>query len=243
MVAKLTQCPTVGVPYLIGDSKNKTKRTIFKARCKLWDCPYCAELNKSQHINRIANGIFFLWKENVKMQFVTITCHEKWRGTKSSVKNWRKNKDKLLARVRRFYAKNAKGQCDYVYLPEYHKDKTVHIHGIFCGDFGSKWWKDNARESGLGFMAKSAPLESILQAINYITKYITKEMGKGSVIKGFRRICYSQGFRPLARHENDYDWIILGRDETIESAILEGLLKKGYDVFFDNRTWSTDDFL
>lgn len=237
------QCPKQGVPYLVGDSKTQQKRKIFKGRCGQWDCPYCAEINRSQHYNRVANGIHFYMREGIEFQFVTITCHENWRGTHASIKNWRKNKDKLLARYRRRYKKDTDNPCHYVYIPETHKDETLHIHGIFSGNFGSRWWKDNARESGLGYMAESEGLRGVLQAVNYINKYITKEIGKAQIIKNFRRISYSQGFRTISRHETDYDWRVLDRETSIESAIVEGLVRMNYDVEFDGRNWNTDDFL
>lgn len=240
---KLKQCPRQGTPYLVGDSVKQSKRKIFKARCKQWDCPYCAEINANTHYNRIASAIYFYMKEKQEFQFVTITCHEKWRGTDASVKNWRKNKDKLLARVRRRYKKDSDSPCNYVYIPECHKDKTIHIHGLFSGDFGTRWWKDNARQCGLGYMAESSKLVGVLQAVNYINKYITKEIGKAQTVKGFRRIAYSQGFRALPRHESDYDWRMLQRDESIETVIIEGLVRLNFDVEFDNKKWTTDDFI
>lgn len=240
---KQTYCMTRGVPYLVGDAENIGKRVIVKARCKQWDCPYCAEVNKTEHYNRIANGINKAWKQGIEMQFVTVTCHEKWRGTDASVKNWRRNKDKLLARVRRQYAQDTKGSCEYVYIPEFHKDKTVHIHGIFYGNFGIRWWKNHSRASGLGYMADAKKLTSVLQAVNYITKYMVKEMGIPSHVKGFRRICYSQGFPPLPSHKSDFNWSLLERKTSIETSIVEGLLK-GYSVDFEGKKFeSVDEFL
>ena len=176
------------------------------------------------------------------MSFVTITCHEKWRGSDASVKNWRKNKDKLLARYRRRYSQDSAVSPEYVYIPEFHKDETVHIHGLFSGDFGERWWKDNARECGLGYMATSERLGSVLQAVNYITKYMVKEMGVESPVKGFRRICYSQGFPATKHNPSDYDWRMLERTETIESALIEGL-SKGYSVRIEKTVFNSYDDL
>jgi hypothetical protein len=240
---KLKQCPNRGVPYLIGDANNTGKRIITKARCKQWDCPYCAEINRYEHYNRVANGIARWEKQNVEMQFVTITCHEKWRGYGNSIKNWRANKDKLLARVRRYHKKMSNSTCDYVYIPECHQDGTIHVHGLFQGDFGTRWWKDNARESGLGYMAESARVNTALQAINYVLKYITKEMGKPNVSKGFRRINYSRGFPDREKGTSDYDWSLLERDQTIESAIIEGVTSGKRVIFSDTEFVTLDDLL
>ncbi len=239
----LQQCPHRSVPFLVGDNAKSTKRKITKARCKLWDCEYCAPLNRTAHYNRIANGIDKLLKNGNDLQFVTITCHEKWRGHNESIRNWRKNKDKLLARYRRKHTKQCDGKGDYVYIPESHKDGSIHIHGIFTGYFKNSWWKNNSRESGLGYMAKSSQLTSALQAINYILKYIQKEMGKEQPVKGFRRINYSQGFPVLQRLPSSYEWRILAPEETIETAIREGLILKGYEVNFAGETFETVDDL
>lgn len=238
-----TQCPTQNVPYLIGDSNAKQKRTITKARCKQWDCPYCAEINREQHYNRIAAGVQQLSNSGYVFTFTTITCHERWRGGKASLKNWRANKDKLLARYRRYIKKNHSFSPEYVYIPEIHKDGTIHIHGIFSGAVQTRWFKDNARACGLGFMAESEELKTVLQAVNYCTKYIQKQMGVASIEKGFRRINYSRGFPAKTRISSGMEWRMLKTDETIQAAILEGLLVKNYQTMFDGKNWTTDDFL
>lgn len=236
-----TQCPTMGVPYLIGDSSDKQKRNIVKARCKLWDCPYCQHINREIHYNRIASGVHTLSKRGFEWTFVTITCHEKFRGNKASVKNWRTNKDKLLARYRRYVKKSYTYSPEYVYIPETHKDGTIHIHGLFSGKIKTRWWKDNARSCGLGYMAESDELKSVLQAVNYCTKYIQKSMGIASPTKGFRRINYSRGFPAKKGIGSGLEWRLLKKDESIRDAILEGLLKKNYETTFDNKNWTLDD--
>jgi hypothetical protein len=241
--SKYTQCPRQGVPYLVGDNNDIKKRVIVKARCKQWDCPYCAPINKQEHYNRIAIGLTRLWKNDTQWQFVTITCHEKWRGYNASVKNWRRNKDKLLARFRRKHKKEYDYPCEYVYIPECHKDKTVHIHGLFSGQLESRWWKDNARECGLGFMAESDGLKNVIQGLNYITKYMVKEIGMETVGKNFRRICYSQGFPDIHNSKSAFLWSMLDGKTSIEAAIIEGI-NDGKSVKFDNRNFdSYDDLL
>lgn len=241
--SRLKQCPNMESPWLVGDFEKKGVRKIIKARCKLWDCEYCMHLNRSQHYNRVANGLSKLMRNGNDYSFVTITCHENWRGHENSIRNWRTNKDKLLARFRYHCRKVNGGQSDYVYIPETHKDGTIHLHGCFAGSFGNGWWKDNSRESGLGYMSTSEKLTSVLQAVNYCLKYITKHMGTPQISKGFRRINYSVGFPNTKVSDSVGKWRVLERDETIENAILEGLLRMNYDVEFDKRFWSTDDFL
>lgn len=243
MTSKLTSCPQRGVPWLIGDNHGMKKRVIVKARCKQWDCEYCAEINRYEHYNRIANGVNKLWKQKVPMIFTTITCHENWRGKDASIRNWRKNRGKLLDRFRRANQRTGCSQSEYVYIPELHEDGTIHVHGIFTGSLGTRWWKDNSRASGLGYMAESSKLESVLQAVNYITKYMLKEMGKPQFIKGFRRINYSQKFPPKPRNESVFDWSMLDGKTSIEDAIRVGLFVKNYEVDFDGKPMTTDDFL
>lgn len=238
-----TSCPTVNVPYLIGDSHEKQKRTISKARCKLWDCPYCKYINREEHYNRVASGLSVLSKRGYEFTFTTITCHEKWRGYSASLKNWRANKDKFLARYRRHIKKNYTYAPEYVYIPETHSDGTIHIHGVFSGRVSTRWFKDNARTCGLGYMAESEELKSVLQAVNYCTKYITKQMGESQPSKGFRRINYSRGFPVKTRIESGMEWRTIKKDESIKDAILEGVLAKNYETVFDGKKWTVDDFL
>lgn len=240
---KYTSCPTVNVPYLIGDSNDKRKRTISKARCKLWTCPYCKYINREEHYNRVAAGLSVLSKRGYEFTFTTITCHEKWRGYNASLKNWRANKDKFLARYRRHVKANYAYAPEYVYIPETHEDGTIHIHGIFSGRISTRWFKDNARACGLGYMAESDELKSVLQAVNYCTKYITKQMGQEQPTKGFRRINYSRGFPVKARISSEMEWRTLRPEEAIKDAIIEGILTKNYETKFDGKIWSTDDFL
>lgn len=238
-----TYCSNQSAPFLVGDFKTRKKRVIAKARCKLWTCPECSLLNKSQHFNRVANGLQSLSEQNIELSFVTITCHEKWRGQNASVKNWRKNKDKLLARYRRKYKSRYGNACHYVYIPECHKDGTIHIHGVFAGNFGDRWWKDSARQCGLGYMAESTQLSSVLQAVNYCLKYIVKHVGLDIPIKNFRRVNYSSGFPDSKKHASDGEWRLLDYRESIESAIIEGIIRKGFEVKFDGKTYTTFDDL
>lgn len=237
------QCPNQKTPYLVGDFQTAKKRAISKARCKMWTCPYCSQLNKEQHFNRIANGLQSLSEQGIEFSFVTITCHENWRGQNASVKNWRKNKGKLLDRYRRKYRSRYGNACRYVYIPECHKDGTLHIHGVFSGVFDNRWWKDNARQCGLGYMAESTKLESVLQAVNYCLKYITKHIGLDIPIKNFRRINYSSGFPDTKKRASDGEWRLLDYSESIESAIIEGIVRKGFVVRFDGKDYTTFDDL
>jgi len=239
---KYTSCPNIGTPYLVGDFPTDKKRAIIKARCKLWDCPYCAYVNKSEHFNRMVSGIQKLSDKGIEMSFVTITMHEKWRGTDGSTKNWRANRDKLLARFRRAVKAKYGFQSDYVYISEYHQDGALHIHGVFTGNLKTRWWKDNARECGLGYMAKAERLTTALQAINYVLKYITKEIGKTVPIKNFRRINYSQGFPNLQTSILGGVWRIIERDESIESVIIDGI-RKDLTVTFDGSRFASYDDL
>ena len=241
-IKEYTSCPNMGTPMLIGDFKAQNNRCIIKARCKLWNCPYCAEINKSEHFNRIATGIQKLIDRGVVFSFVTITCHEKWRGYNASIKNWRGSRDKLLARFRRRYAQDTDGTSHYVYIPEYHTDGTLHIHGIFAGNFKTKWWKDNARACGLGFMAKAERLTTALQAINYVIKYVTKQVGTAQPSKGFRRINYSKSFPTVQRNLLAGDWRKFERGESIQDVIVDGIVK-GLTVKFDGTDFKTFDDL
>lgn len=237
-----TQCPTRGVPYLIGDDSKNAKRKIFKARCKLWSCPYCAEINKSIHYNRIVSNLHKYMSDGYEFDFVTITCHESWRGWDASSTNWFRNKDKLFARYRREIARQGNYTPEYVYIPETHSDSSIHIHGLFTGKIRTKWWKDNARASGLGYQCKSIPIKNVAQGVFYCLKYIQKEMGKANPSKGFRRINYSRGFTDNRKNNTQLEFRMVEKTESLKEVILEGL-RLNYETALEGLNYTFDDFL
>lgn len=211
-------CPS-NSPYVWTDDLKENERTILKTRCKRWDCPYCAPINREIHRIRIYHGTAKLQDAGHDISFVTLTSHEKLKTLESTYKVWKQAWTKLSTRYRRKIEKITSLPPVFVYIPETHKDGRLHIHGIFTGEISTRWWKDNSRQCGLGYMAKSNRLESAAQATNYCTKYLTKAIGQNVDIARFRRVNYSRTFPTNAMDMESSSWNILDSKQSIESLI------------------------
>jgi len=224
----LTHCPTMGTPYLYSDSQSEKIRRIIKARCKLWTCPYCAEINAIAHYIRILNGVNRLQESGEAINFVTITSHEKVRNFKQGYAVWQSAWRKLQERLRRFI-KNCGARCEFVYLFELHKKGGLHVHMLVTGSIETRWWKDNARQCRLGYQAKSEQVDNAGLASSYVIKYIAKNIGLEIPVKGFRRINYSRGFPPAQKFDSPDQWTIIEKSISIEIVIEEAWML-GNDV-------------
>ena len=211
-------CPSAS-PFVWTDDLIENQRTILKTRCKRWDCPYCAEVNRLQHRLKVYHGLSKLESEGHQFDFVTWTSHKNLKDTKSCYKVFQKAWTKLSTRYRRAAEKVAGISPEYVFIPELHKDGRMHWHGCFTGHLSSRWWKDNCAETGFGFMAKSVRLESVSQGANYCLKYISKSMGQSVDIARFRRINYSRGFPPNIHDKTEIGWMVLEKTESIVALI------------------------
>jgi len=232
---KLTYCPAQGTPYLKLDSEADKTRYIVKARCKRWNCPYCAHVNKHQHYIRILNGSNELLNQGHKLNFVTFTSHQRVRGLLSSYRVFQKAWKRLSMRLRREVAATSDLPLAYVYIPETHADGTLHWHGLFTGGVSTRWWKDNCAQSGLGHQAKSVRIESGIQATNYCLKYITKHIGQEVDIKRFRRVNYSQNFpaQPIAKETIGFE--VIPADTALTDVIWQAWIDKHYKVMLNRQ--------
>lgn len=218
-MTELTYCPALETPYLYSDKIKTGYRIIFKARCKMWTCEYCAGVNKRNHFKRILYGIDQLQNQGFKFSFVTVTSHERVRTFSGSYRVWKSAWKKLRQRAVRHEQSIEKGIFHYVYIPECHQDGTLHWHGLFSGSFTTRWWKDNARECGLGYECESIDIQDSFQGANYCLKYISKHMGQKIDIPRFRRINYSQKFPDQAVYGTSGDWLVAAPKVSIVSLI------------------------
>jgi hypothetical protein len=161
---------------------------IYKPRCGLWSCQYCAHENKRQWAARIAHGVSVYQAQGFDAWvFVTLTAHEDRRTFEDSRhdlwESW-----PLLRTARR---KRTRGKILYARVPERHKDGTLHLHMITHPSMGRKWWKDAGRKRGLGYMADEASLHDPALAAWYVSKYIAKGLTEGYWPHDLRRITTS----------------------------------------------------
>lgn len=225
-----TYCPALGTPYLKLDSTKDRTRYVFKARCKLWTCTYCAKVNQHQHYIRILNGCNELLNSGRSLSFVTLTSHRKVRGTENSYRLFQSAWKKLSQRARRKALSDKSVSLEYVLIPECHADGTLHWHGVFSPHFSTRWWKDNSAECGMGYQAKSVKLDTGIQATNYCLKYVTKHVGQKIDIKRFRRVMYSQKFPAKPVHSTDDKWQVVEAKTSIVELVHEAWHKLDYDA-------------
>lgn len=187
------------------------KEAIFtRLRCKQWTCDFCAKKNAS-----IWRAFLKEKLPNVSEEWwlLTLTAHERTSDEQGSISNLRKNIDTLIKRVRRVF-----GNIDYVRTFERHPtSKRIHAHFIISGitpfvvtgysvkhrpvaygclhrtrrsGFWSvkTWFKINAREVGMGYIADVRKIEGEpLKAVLYVTKYLTKAQ-QDLKTKGLRHV-------------------------------------------------------
>jgi len=187
------------------------KEAIFtRLRCKQWSCDFCAKKNAS-----IWRAFLKERLPNVSEEWwlFTLTAHEDTTDEQGSIDNLRKNIDTLIKRAKRVF-----GKIDYVRTFERHPtSRRIHAHFILSGitpyvitGYSSKlqpcaygclsrtgrsgfwsvktWFKINAREVGMGYIADVRKIEGEpLKAVLYVTKYLTKAQ-QDLKTKGLRHV-------------------------------------------------------
>lgn len=224
-------CPNIGTPYLFQDNGNEKTRKIIKARCKLWTCDYCKHVNKYQHYIRILNGCNELQNRGIDISFTTITSHEKLKTLKDCRYVWSSAWNKLRGRARRRCKKLGLHEFTFVWVPETHRDGRLHFHMLNTGNFSTRWWKDNSRSCGLGYQCKTNRLESTIQGVNYVTKYMSKTMDNDEYPQKMRRVNYSKKFPSQPTANRSTDWQVADTTTSIVDLINEGWIRLNYDVY------------
>lgn len=191
---------------------------VTRTRCKMWTCPYCANINREQWKARLINHINHSGID--QWGWFTITAHSNMRGDKLSLSNLRGAWDKLMKRMKRHY-----GEFDYCRVFEPHKDKSFHAHAIVSFWFDdiqqrksrktdgivnySEWMKKTAIDLSLGWYTHADNCHYMAHGgfvASYVTKYIVKlspdaknELGR------IRHIQCSQGWTKL-QNESELHW-------------------------------------
>jgi len=197
----MKHCPNKGTPTGVGTSPDGFV-TATHFGCQQWSCPYCAAIRKRMLAHKCYVGIETYKKSGVKnWYFGTITMHENWRGW-ASIENYRNNWNKFYQRMKRA----TDGPLYYVVLPEQHaKDGSLHVHIISTCPQSDRWFKDNSRACGMGYMDENGPLENSAKAAMYVTKYIGKSLGILDWPPKFKRVRFSVGW-PEPEPQRDMVW-------------------------------------
>lgn len=229
----IPRCPNENAPLLFADDREAKTRFIVKARCKLWSCEYCREVNAHQHYIRILNGSNKLIDQGQPLTFVTLTCHENAKTPEQSQRNWTNGWKKLQTRYRRANKDKGHTENQFVYVPECHRNGRIHIHGIFTGLLSTRWWKDNARQCGMGHQAKAVKIKSGIQATNYCTKYLTKQFLEQELPSKMRRVNYSRGFPAKPTFTGNLTFSVVSKGITIEALLESTWFIANYDAYLN----------
>lgn len=166
---------------------------LARARCKMWVCPYCANINRKRwraHIIVTLNKPEF---EEKHWCFATITL-PRWVHKKATVEEriensiefYRKHWDSLMKRLKREY-----GKFSYIRVIEEHQSGVLHIHFLFSvwltdiEDHGSQKYSQTFKEhlvsTKFGYINHQVNIvdkEGNKANAGLVTAYITKYMTK-----------------------------------------------------------------
>jgi hypothetical protein len=222
-----TGCKTPNKPYMIARNENTKLALFFQPTCKLWSCPYCGAINANRWVARSIHGTDLLLAADVDMDFVTITAHEKLNAAQSFYvfpRAW----PQLYRRYKR--AVPPSDPKVYIAVPEKQpKTGRHHCHLIISGRLGQRWWKDNARECGLGYQSEDKEVSTVS-----VGKYVGKYLGKTLAEKWprhKRRINTSRNWPPLPELPEKVGWSFsVMASESKLSPVLVDLSQRGYTV-------------
>lgn len=227
-------CMTPNRPYLRGVNHNEKRVVFFRPRCKLWSCPYCAEVNKKLWTARAFHGAAILsdsgsGRQSNLITFLTLTSHRNL-GPQQSIEIFSSAWDVLLKRARRSVP-----QGQYLLVPERHKDGRLHAHAVTTFNLGKRWWKDNAAETGLGYMAEEEIARTAGGAAFYVSKYLAKSLGVQDWPAYWRRVRTSRQWPKLPEPEQPDGW----RFNSVERGValqdvVRKMDKRGYEIVFLN---------
>ena len=217
-------CDAPGRPLLRAVSLERRKVLYYKPRCKSWHCAACAVINQRLWTARIYQATSILIDAGAQISFTTLTTHEKL----SAEASWRL----FYPAWQRLYkrARRAAGAGEYVMIPEAHQSGRMHVHMLDTWNLRTRWWKDNARGCGLGYMAESEFAETPGGAAHYAAKYLTKAI-VNEELRRVRKIRKSQGFLKGIPSPFREDWRIERLDSDTPLMLdARAYMQRGFDV-------------
>lgn len=228
-------CKRAGL--LVGFDIAAKRALVTRADCDSWNCPECAARMREKWILRAEIGARELLGDGLRLDFVTITSHERLKTFAATEIVWRDAWDRLYKAIRR------KAEIfEYMVIPEKHQDGRMHVHALWTAGVSQKWLKDNARKRGLGFMADVRRVQTVQNATRYVTKYIGKDLGD-EVPPHFRRVRVSRNWAEIpipVTDVSDLEWCYVGSNGAL-SLMYERCKREAYDLidlstgaFFDD---------
>lgn len=183
---------------------------IYRPTCGTWGCNGCRKRLQRYWTLRISKHVSARVSGGEHWQFVTLTSHEKLKSMEATVAVWPNAWNKIYGRMKR----TSGGKVQYVLVPEFHQDGRMHAHMLCETYIKKRWWKDNARASGLGYQVEVRDVEGDgASASWYVSKYLGKDMTVENWPKGFRHVRTSQGWPDLPNYhlESELDFDVVAK--------------------------------
>lgn len=215
----MEQCENTRNVTVFGKHSEGMTALLFNPRCKSWACDYCAEINKEYWIHQAARGSLLLVAEGQALQFVTLTSRG-YATPNASLYYFKQNWPKLRKRMSdktNSWTPFTGIAWAYFLVPERHKSGVLHAHLIAATHIdGARFWKQQAYESGFGYIIDLQPMVTPLKAATYVSKYLHKGMGAEQWPKGFMRVRHSRNW-PITKDAplDGWEWQTYSKDETI----------------------------
>lgn len=164
---------------------------MARGNCDKWTCDECAARMSERWRLRAQIGVRALLNAGDRVDFVTITSHEKLPSFEATERVWRSAWPKLYNALKR-----QTPDLQYFIVPEKHKDGRMHVHIIWNAGVTKRWLKDNARKRGLGYQVDVQRITEWVHAVRYVTKYLSKTLGIDAHAH-FRRVRVSQSWSEI----------------------------------------------
>ncbi len=198
-----SDCETPNRPLMVAKHAGLQRAIIFRPNCKQWSCDFCSRQRSAWFAVLAAHGYTVLDGEGKKVMFWTVTSHRYVRTLRRGIFVWRKAWPKLRKRLQRVAADVA-----YTSIPEQHQDGSLHIHLLVAADVSERWCKDNAAETGLGYIGEYQQIRTPGKAAWYVSKYLTKDSHKLDWPKFFRRVNTSRNWPRPEPIEKGGQWAV-----------------------------------
>lgn len=162
---------------------------------------------------RASIGAKAIAQRGERLDFVTITSHEKLATFEQTERVWRIAWANLYAAIKR--------KCpnfEYMIVPEKHKSGRMHVHALWNAGVSQKWLKDNARRRGLGYQCKVICVTAERHAQKYIVKYVGKSLGDDCPAH-FRRVRVSANWSDIPQPDtplNGLRWEYVGTNGALQ---------------------------
>jgi len=217
-------CRNAGI--LIGWDHMAKHALVTGASCDSWGCAECRSSMSERWGLRATLGCAEIVKSGKRLDFVTITSHERLCNFAQTEKVWRVAWHALYCALRRVTS-----DLRYMIVPERHKDGRMHVHALWDAGVSQKWLKDNARQRGLGYQCKVLHISTERYAAKYVIKYVGKDLGSDCPAH-FRRVRVSRNWADIpepATSDTNLHWEYVGTNGAV-SVVYAECRAKSYTV-------------